>query len=49
MAAGPKSPATTARGPTALQRSIDTILNDPALAHGYWGVLVKSLKTGEPL
>jgi serine-type D-Ala-D-Ala carboxypeptidase/endopeptidase (penicillin-binding protein 4) len=42
-----KPDATTARAQAALQRSIDTILRDPALAHGYWGVLVKSLKTDE--
>src|SRR5258708_6836253 len=28
---------------------VDTILADPALEHGYWGVLVKSLKTDETL
>ena len=34
---------------TALVRDIDALLAAPALAHGYWGVLVKSLKTGETL
>jgi D-alanyl-D-alanine carboxypeptidase/D-alanyl-D-alanine-endopeptidase (penicillin-binding protein 4) len=33
----------------ALQHDIDAILADPALARGYWGVLVKSLKTDETL
>jgi serine-type D-Ala-D-Ala carboxypeptidase/endopeptidase (penicillin-binding protein 4) len=28
---------------------VDAILDDPALAHGYWGVLVKSLKTDDTL
>ena len=32
-----------------LIRDIDGILGDAALAHGYWGVLVKSLKTDETL
>jgi len=32
-----------------LQRDIDAILAEPLLAHAYWGVLVKSLKTGETL
>ena len=33
----------------ALQRDLDATLAQPALAHGYWGVLVKSLKTDETL
>src|SRR4249919_1167402 len=33
----------------ALVRDIDALLAAPALAHGYWGVLVKSLKSGETL
>src|SRR6476620_4083111 len=33
----------------ALVRDIDALLAAPALAHGYWGVLVTSLKTGETL
>ena len=46
----PASPAPPARPAlSALQHDIDTTLADPALAHGYWGVLVKSLKTGETL
>ncbi len=43
-----KPDPTTARA-NVLQRDIDAILSDAALAHGYWGVLVKSLKTGETL
>jgi len=33
----------------ALQRDIDAILAAPPLEHGYWGVLVKSLDTGQTL
>ncbi len=33
----------------ALQHDIDAILAPPQLARGYWGVLVKSLKTDETL
>jgi serine-type D-Ala-D-Ala carboxypeptidase/endopeptidase (penicillin-binding protein 4) len=33
----------------ALQRDIDAVLAQPALARGYWGVLVGSLKTLETL
>ena len=32
-----------------LQHDIDGILAQPALEHGYWGVLVKSLETGDTL
>jgi serine-type D-Ala-D-Ala carboxypeptidase/endopeptidase (penicillin-binding protein 4) len=32
-----------------LQHSLESILNDPPLAHGTWGVLVQSLKSGETL
>ena len=34
---------------TQLRHDIDAIVSAPALEHGYWGVLVKSLKTGETL
>lgn len=34
---------------TQLQRDIDSLLAQPALERGYWGVLVKSLKTGDAL
>jgi serine-type D-Ala-D-Ala carboxypeptidase/endopeptidase (penicillin-binding protein 4) len=33
----------------ALQRDIDAILDAPALAHSFWGVLVKSLRSGDTL
>jgi serine-type D-Ala-D-Ala carboxypeptidase/endopeptidase (penicillin-binding protein 4) len=33
----------------ALQHDIDAVLANPALAHSYWGVLVKSLKTDQTL
>jgi serine-type D-Ala-D-Ala carboxypeptidase/endopeptidase (penicillin-binding protein 4) len=47
---GPASPASPAPPASpALQKDIDAILGDPALARGYWGVLVKSLKTDETL
>jgi serine-type D-Ala-D-Ala carboxypeptidase/endopeptidase (penicillin-binding protein 4) len=46
-AAPPAHPAPPAL--PALQRAIDAALNDPALAHSYWGVLVKSLNTDETL
>jgi D-alanyl-D-alanine carboxypeptidase/D-alanyl-D-alanine-endopeptidase (penicillin-binding protein 4) len=32
-----------------LQRTLESILNDPPLSHGTWGVLVQSLKNGETL
>jgi D-alanyl-D-alanine carboxypeptidase/D-alanyl-D-alanine-endopeptidase (penicillin-binding protein 4) len=35
--------------PAQIQRDIDAILYQPALARGYWGVLVKSLKTGKTI
>ena len=34
---------------TTLQHDIDSVLAQPILAHGSWGVLVKSLKSGETL
>jgi len=46
-AVGPAVPTGPAR--PALQHDIDDILAAPALERGYWGVLVKSLKTGETL
>ena len=44
----PRSPSTLPAPPTppalpALVRDIDAVLSQPALQHGYWGVLVKSL------
>jgi D-alanyl-D-alanine carboxypeptidase/D-alanyl-D-alanine-endopeptidase (penicillin-binding protein 4) len=32
-----------------LQRDVDEILAQPQLGHGFWGVLVKSLKSGDTL
>jgi serine-type D-Ala-D-Ala carboxypeptidase/endopeptidase (penicillin-binding protein 4) len=43
------TPAPASPAHPALQRDLDAILSDPALAHGYWGVQVKSLKSGETL
>src|SRR5712692_8227490 len=45
--ARPASPASPAL--PALVHDIDAILADPVLARGYWGVVVKSLKTDETL
>jgi D-alanyl-D-alanine carboxypeptidase/D-alanyl-D-alanine-endopeptidase (penicillin-binding protein 4) len=42
--AAPASPALR-----SLVRDIDAVLAQPALQHGYWGVLVKSLANGETL
>src|SRR4051794_38416474 len=43
-------PDATVAGPVeALRREIDAALAQPSLARGYWGVLVKSLKTDETL
>jgi D-alanyl-D-alanine carboxypeptidase/D-alanyl-D-alanine-endopeptidase (penicillin-binding protein 4) len=32
-----------------LRRDIDALIDAPALAHGYWGILVKSLRGGDTL
>jgi serine-type D-Ala-D-Ala carboxypeptidase/endopeptidase (penicillin-binding protein 4) len=42
-------PSLAVRGGSPLARDIDAILNQPALERGFWGILVKSLKTGETL
>ncbi len=42
-------PATANRPGSSLQQQIDTLIGAPELAHGYWGVLVKSLRTGAVL
>jgi D-alanyl-D-alanine carboxypeptidase/D-alanyl-D-alanine-endopeptidase (penicillin-binding protein 4) len=42
-------PDTTTDTRTTVQRDIDSILSAPELARGSWGVLIKSLKTGETL
>jgi serine-type D-Ala-D-Ala carboxypeptidase/endopeptidase (penicillin-binding protein 4) len=34
---------------TRLRQDVDALLAQPTLAHGYWGVLVRSLKEGETL
>jgi D-alanyl-D-alanine carboxypeptidase/D-alanyl-D-alanine-endopeptidase (penicillin-binding protein 4) len=49
--ARPASPAPPAASPAlvTLRRDIDATLAQPMLARGYWGVLVKSLKTDETL
>lgn len=41
--------APPSRAVIELRRSIDAILASPALASGFWGVVVKSLKTDETL
>jgi D-alanyl-D-alanine carboxypeptidase/D-alanyl-D-alanine-endopeptidase (penicillin-binding protein 4) len=46
-AASPARPASPALA--TLARDIDAILSQPVLEHSYWGVLVKSLKSGETL
>ena len=46
----PTRPADTIRSvPSAVQKDIDAILEQPALARSYWGVLAKSLESGETL
>src|SRR3954447_14866478 len=45
----PASPARRAPAIETLQHDIDTILQNPILSHGSWGVLAKSLRTGETL
>ncbi len=45
--ARPTPPAS--RALSALVHDIDALLAQPALEHGYWGVLVKSLKTDETM
>src|SRR6267143_4376514 len=42
-------PDTTQTRVVVLQQNIDAILAAPSLERGYWGVLVKSLKTGDTL
>jgi serine-type D-Ala-D-Ala carboxypeptidase/endopeptidase (penicillin-binding protein 4) len=45
----PGSATNLPAGTAELRRDIDAILAAPALEHGYWGVLVKSLQTGATL
>src|SRR5262245_8110968 len=47
--ASPVSPPPVTPALIALQRDIDAILAAPALDRGYWGVLVKSLRSGDTL
>jgi D-alanyl-D-alanine carboxypeptidase/D-alanyl-D-alanine-endopeptidase (penicillin-binding protein 4) len=53
LPAPPARPADPARSSTAavqsLQRDIDAVLQASPLSHSYWGVLARSLKTGETL
>src|SRR5690242_1557071 len=43
----PARPTVSVVPPRSLQTDIDSILDQPALSRGYWGVLVKSLASGE--
>jgi len=45
----PPRPAAPAVPPRTLQTDIDSILDQPALSRGYWGVLVKSLASGDTI
>lgn len=42
-------PAAPSKPAASLQQQIDALLDSPELAHGFWGVLVKSLTTGDTL
>ncbi|HEV7498645.1 MAG TPA: D-alanyl-D-alanine carboxypeptidase, partial [Vicinamibacteria bacterium] len=44
LAAGPPATAADKRG--GLQRGIDAIVDAPRFAHAWWGVEVRSLRTG---
>ena len=44
-----KDSATATGAVVQLRRDIDVLLADPALARGFWGVLIKSLKSDETL
>jgi len=44
-----KPDATNNPALATLHRDVDAILGDASLSRGYWGVLVKSLKTGDTL
>jgi len=45
----PSRPSNRLSALATLRNDIDTVLAQPLLARGYWGVLVKSLKTDETL
>src|SRR5581483_10379739 len=47
--ARPSAPASPTHAVDRLHTAIDGVLGAPELRRGYWGVLVKSLKTGETL
>lgn len=49
LAAATAAPATAAPAATALARRIDAVLDQPALAPGFWGVEVRDLRTGRVL
>jgi serine-type D-Ala-D-Ala carboxypeptidase/endopeptidase (penicillin-binding protein 4) len=42
-------PPTVETGAISLTSEIDALLDDPDLAHAYWGILIKSLETGETI
>jgi D-alanyl-D-alanine carboxypeptidase/D-alanyl-D-alanine-endopeptidase (penicillin-binding protein 4) len=48
-AAGPQPPAAPKRGAKALQSDLSSYYRAPAFQNAVWGVLVRSLKTGETL
>ncbi len=48
-AAGPQPPVTPKRGVKALQSDLSSYYRAPAFQNAVWGVLVRSLKTGETL
>lgn len=48
-AAGPPPPVTPKRGVKALQSDLSSYYRAPAFQNAVWGVLVRSLKTGETL
>ncbi|MBW3629369.1 MAG: D-alanyl-D-alanine carboxypeptidase/D-alanyl-D-alanine-endopeptidase, partial [Gemmatimonadetes bacterium] len=48
-AAAPRPAVLPAAPPASLAASLDSIFADTALQHAHWGVLVKSLTTGETL
>jgi D-alanyl-D-alanine carboxypeptidase/D-alanyl-D-alanine-endopeptidase (penicillin-binding protein 4) len=43
------APVPTAAAPTTIAAALDSIFNDTAFASAHWGVLVRSLETGETL
>jgi len=45
----PSARAASTDSAATLRRDIDSLVADPTLTHGYWGVLVKSLKADETM